>query len=89
VPRWWYDRRSSRTVAAGATVVGVLALVTSSATSTGFGLAVGMIGFVLAVTTAARARAWQIFAVAVALLAYTTLFAFAIVLFSGGEWAPF
>jgi hypothetical protein len=48
-----------------------------------------MIGFVLAVTTAARARAWQIFAVAVALLAYTTLFAFAIVLFSGRQWAPF
>jgi hypothetical protein len=89
VPSWWYDRRSTRNVAAGATAVGVLALVTSSATGTGFAATVGLVAFVVAATTAARARSWQLFAVAVVLLAYVVLFGLLVVLFSGGDWAPF
>ena len=89
VSSWWHDRRASRNVALGAGALGLLALVTANATSFWFGLLCGLLGFAVAVVVSAHARAWSTFAAVLALLVFTVVFAFAVLVASSVKWAPF
>jgi predicted Co/Zn/Cd cation transporter (cation efflux family) len=61
MPRWWYDRRLSRTVAAGVSLLGLVAFLTTRWTSARFALTSAFICFFVGILVAARARAWSVF----------------------------
>jgi ABC-type Fe3+ transport system permease subunit len=61
MPRWWYDRRLSRTIAEGVSLLGLVAFLTAKWTSAWFALTSAFICFFVGILVAARARAWSVF----------------------------